>query len=496
MTMKKLLALLLALCMLLSLTACAETEQEEEDRIAEAKVEFEESDEEKSLSFLDPDAFASGDGAAEEEAAEAKPADEPADEPAEEPEEEPAPEEPAPAAPQSGVPAAPVFEPSGAVPASFEETVLLDDEYCTVTLKSYNPNGSWGAELGLELVNKTENEVMFAARETAVNGIMLDPAWANSVEAVDTETSNITFDREKMDYSGINYLQEVVLGFDVYNNDDWQADHYFTDSFTILLPSDGSGAPNSPVTADFPGYTVVDNADCTIAILDYTEDGYYGPELKVMAVNKSDEAAYFNLEYFVTDGVMLYGSYIEDVLPGTVSYGAIEIDSDDMAASGINYLQDLRLVFEVNTMESYDNLFSGEYAFSLDGGSGPAVEEVRYDGFAEEVLVEADGISITAKNFDMEGSWGPTLTLYLQNETDETAWFDLDTVWINGIEMDPYWATTLLDGTVRYSEVDWDEDDFAEAGITAVETIKLRFTVQSIENWDYLYEGDVTLFLN
>ena len=491
--MKKLLALLLALCMLLSLAACSETERKEEQE-QEHEVEFEESDEEKSLSFIDPGALSSGKGG-EESAEEEAPAEEPAEE--EEPADEPAEEaEPAPSAPASGVPSVPAFEPSGEVPAAFEETVLLDDEYCTVTLKNYNPDGSWGAELEVELVNKTENEVMFAARETAVNGIMLDPVWACSVEAGETETSFITFDGDDMDYSGINYLQEVLLGFDVYNNEDWQADHYFTDSFTIMLPVEGEGEPNSPVTADFPGYTVVDDENVTIAIVDYTENGEWGPELKVLLRNKTNEEVAFYQNGCALNGVMIYATFGENMLPGTVAYAKLRWDAEDLEACGIHYPKDVRVIFDVYSAEDYDELFFGEYAFTLEGGSGPAVEEVYYDGFEEVVLVEENGISIVAKNFDMEGYWGPTLTLYLQNETDAEVWVDLETVWVNGVELDPYWSTTLLDGTVRYSEVYWYEDDFAEAGITAVETIKLSFAVESEESWETLYEGDVTLFLN
>ena len=500
MTMKKLLALLLALCMLLSLTACAETEQEEEKQ-EEERVEFEETDEEKSLSFLDPDSLSSGGAAAETPAEEAEePEEESAEEPAEEPAEEAPVEEPAetPAeAPAAGdLPALPVFSPSGTVPTAFEEVVLLDEDYATVTLKGYNPEDSWGAELELELVNKADYEIMFAARETSVNGIAFDPAWANSVPAGQTETSWITFDWDRMEDYGINYLQEILLGFDIYNNEDWQADHLFVDSFTILLPAAGSGAPNTMPECNLTGLTVVDSPDCAIAIVNYEKNGYYGPELKVLAINRTDENIYVSSDDLVINGVMINERFAVEMLPGTVAYRNLELDSEELEACGIRYLQDVQVFFDVNTVEGYENLYNGTISFTLEEGSGPAVEEVHYEGFEEVTLVEEDGITIVAKNFEMEGYFGPTLTLYVKNTSGDKVWVDLETAWINGVEMDPFWSTMMLDGTVCYGVMDWYDDDFAEAGITDVETIKLDFYVERDSDWETLFEGTVTLFLN
>ena len=55
-------------------------------------------------------------------------------------------------------------------PPQFPETVLTDNDYCTVTVTGIDPDDLFGYSLKLRLENKTDRELMFSLRRVSVNG--------------------------------------------------------------------------------------------------------------------------------------------------------------------------------------------------------------------------------------------------------------------------------------------------------------------------------------
>lgn len=122
-------------------------------------------------------------------------------------------------------------------PAGFEEQVLFDNDQCTMIVKDFDENGDWGPTFKVYLENKTSDQtLMFAVEDASVNGYMLDPLFATEVAAGKKENAEISWFTEELEENDIEKIEEVDLQMRVYNSDDWEADPYVEETFTLTIP--------------------------------------------------------------------------------------------------------------------------------------------------------------------------------------------------------------------------------------------------------------------
>lgn len=113
------------------------------------------------------------------------------------------------------------------------ETVLVDNEYCTIIIVGYDPDNYWGYTVNVYLENKTDSTLMFAIEDAAVNGFMCDPFWADTVAGGKRSNTEISWSSSDFEANGIAEVETLVLPFSVYNYDDWSADYYVDETFTV-----------------------------------------------------------------------------------------------------------------------------------------------------------------------------------------------------------------------------------------------------------------------
>jgi len=115
----------------------------------------------------------------------------------------------------------------------FEEITLVDDENCTVIVKSIDPNNLFGYTLNVYLENKTEKELMFSVDQVSVNGFMCDPFWASAVSAGKKANEQISFSESDFETNGIKEVTDISFTLNVYDNADWTADYLVEETFTV-----------------------------------------------------------------------------------------------------------------------------------------------------------------------------------------------------------------------------------------------------------------------
>ena len=70
-----------------------------------------------------------------------------------------------------------------ALPDTFAEAVLIDNENCKVTVTGFTTGIGNDVVMQMSLENKTDFNLMFAVEWAAINGVMDDPFWADEVAA-------------------------------------------------------------------------------------------------------------------------------------------------------------------------------------------------------------------------------------------------------------------------------------------------------------------------
>ena len=119
-----------------------------------------------------------------------------------------------------------------AAPA-FAEITLVDDDNCTVTIKSIDENNMFGYALNVFLENKTDKELMYTVDNVSVNGYMCDPFWAATVDAGKKANEQITFMESDFETNGIQEVTDITFTLQVYDSNDWTDDYLLEETFTI-----------------------------------------------------------------------------------------------------------------------------------------------------------------------------------------------------------------------------------------------------------------------
>ena len=115
--------------------------------------------------------------------------------------------------------------------ASAEET-LIENEKARVVLKSFEQKNDT-VEMKLFLENKTDKNVMFSIEDAVLNGWETNPFWAVAVSGGKKANETVTW-RSISDDGVSTDVSIVDLHFNIYDSEDWMAEHYFEGKVTLM----------------------------------------------------------------------------------------------------------------------------------------------------------------------------------------------------------------------------------------------------------------------
>lgn len=113
------------------------------------------------------------------------------------------------------------------------DTVLVDNDYVTAIITGYELDDIWGYSANIYLVNKTDVNVMFSVDKASVNGFMADPFWATEVAAGNCAFSSMSWSDSTLEENGITEVEEIEFTFNAYDADDWSADSFVNEVYTL-----------------------------------------------------------------------------------------------------------------------------------------------------------------------------------------------------------------------------------------------------------------------
>lgn len=237
---------------------------------------------------------------------------------------------------------------------------------------------------------------------------------------------------------------------------------------------------------------LVDNDQVSMTLTDYDPDGDFGPAFTAKLVNRTDKDVFFDLHDIAVNNVMCDPFWGETVSAGETVMSEIYWTEEDLQAAGVNYIQSVAGELSIWDSDTFDDLYAGAAAWSLDLGETdlPAVEPVVFDNGYEPVDILTGELAMRVVDYDPAGSYedGPQLIFYLENATGSTVYFSIDDVYVNGTECDPRWGETVRAGTSAYSGCWWWDDDLEEAGIDALETMEFTASVWDDDTYEDLID--------
>ncbi|MEA4870132.1 hypothetical protein SDC9_121955 [bioreactor metagenome] len=109
---------------------------------------------------------------------------------------------------------------------------------------------------------------------------------------------------------------------------------------------------------------------------------------------------------------------------------------------------------------------------------------------AETVLLDQDGIRVTATGL-AEDEWiGPAINVLIENSTDRTITVQALDVSINGIMLSPIFFCEVAAGKKSNETISFYQTDLDNAGISTIQSIELKIEALDSDSWDTILEGN------
>lgn len=238
------------------------------------------------------------------------------------------------------------------VPMEMGEMVIIDNENCSFVIKSASQNAYVGMTVEVLLENKTDKTLLFTWNNTSVNGFMHDPFWAEEVAAGKKANSTVSFDTYQLENYGVESVDEIEFTLYVYDSDDFMADPYVNEVFTIYPTGLSAQTMVYPTRVSKDGEKViVDNEDITFIIESAGMDGSFY-NLRCYLANKTDRNVMVSWEDVSVDGFMIDPLWAATVGAGKQAVTEVSFLRSELADNGIE--NPGQIEFELNVSDFDD----------------------------------------------------------------------------------------------------------------------------------------------
>lgn len=116
------------------------------------------------------------------------------------------------------------------------DIIVAENEYASVAVTGYTEDPVWGYTVNLFLVNKTsDHAIMFSVDDASVNGYMIDPFFATTVNPGNCAFREMSFSDSALEENSITNIDEIAFSLRAYDADQFGAEDYMKES-VILHP--------------------------------------------------------------------------------------------------------------------------------------------------------------------------------------------------------------------------------------------------------------------
>lgn len=250
----------------------------------------------------------------------------------------------------------------------FQEQVIIDNDYCTVTLKEVDEDGLWGYDWKLNLVNKTDKTLMFGMENVSVNGVMADPFWASEVAAGKEANETVTWMSATLEENSLesSAITQVEFTLNVYDSDDWTADRYVEQEFTIYPKGEEAATTVEHVASD-TDVVLIDNDQVTMTVTGFDPNGFYGFEMKLTIVNKTSQNIMVAANNVSIDGVMCDPFWADSIAANKTANETISWMDTTLEEAGLSKdtISSIEFPVTISDDDTYDTIMEQTFTIAI-----------------------------------------------------------------------------------------------------------------------------------
>ena len=240
--------------------------------------------------------------------------------------------------------------------ASAEET-LIENEKARVVLKSFEQKNDT-VEMKLFLENKTDKNVMFSMEDAVLNGWETNPFWAVTVSGGKKANETVTW-RSISDDGVSTDVSIVDLHFNIYDSEDWMAEHYFEGKVT-LMPMGAEQAHYDPYLLGEGDRVLFDSNGTAMIYAGEGTDWMGRYEISVYLKNDTDRNAMFSVDDVSVNGFMMNPYWAKEMPARSQAISTITWSKDDFEENGIVDVSEIEMKVRVYDSENWtaDDFFN------------------------------------------------------------------------------------------------------------------------------------------
>ena len=258
------------------------------------------------------------------------------------------------------------------------------------------------------------------------------------------------------------------------------------DGINIEIEKDEAVAPeNDSDDTNFTETTLKDNDVATAKILSIDPNGDWGFTLKLYLENKTDKELLFSIDDAAINGLLIDPFFATTLASGKKSTEEVTFSRDQMKEYGIEHAA--KITFTLSAMDNEDFMADPlleEPCTIYPYGKGAYDDVFQYTSDSDDVVIfDTEEYTMIVTAIDPENLWGYAAKVYVENKTDVSLMFSVDSAAINDFQIDPLWSMVVPAHMKSFSEVSWFEEEMADQGIETVEKIWLEVSVTNWDNW-------------
>ena len=196
--------------------------------------------------------------------------------------------------------------------------------------------------------------ITIQARNTSVNGFMIEPVFSCDVASGKKASDGLTFSDSDMENHSIDVIIDIEMEFHIFNSTTWDT---IVDSQPVKITTTAAGKYTQ--TYDSSGDLLLDSAGIKIVFQGMSED-LFGPGANLYIENNSNQAVTIQARDTSVNGFMVEPIFSCDIVPGKKALDGLTFFEDDILDNGIDTITEIELSFHIFDADSWDAILDTE----------------------------------------------------------------------------------------------------------------------------------------
>ncbi len=232
---------------------------------------------------------------------------------------------------------------------------------------------------------------------------------------------------------------------------------------------------------------LVDESGVKIIAKSLNMGALFGTEIKLLIENNSGKDLTVQTRDVSVNGYMVETMLSADVANGKKANDDITLMSSDLEACGITNIADIELSFYIRTTDDFKKYLETD-PIKLKTSIADTYKYTFDD--SGDIAYNENGIKIVIKGLDNSSILGPSLVVYIENNTDSAFVVQNENVSINGFMIDSIFSCDVLPEKKAVDSITFLNSALEENDITSIENVELSFHVFDPNNFDTIVDTE------